>query len=205
MAVKEINQTHIEKLKQQRRVVGLLHFKFRDDQKFLKWFTLTENLVIRAFSEKSNQTLQLRTIKKTMLTGHDPSYELSRLIDSKEATEKFKDLLTNFISELELDLPNVYKTQSKSKNCYTNKQYSITKSKINLSVEVQNIISNVRKNEPDPEKVTEAESKLKEFEIQMKSDNPMWSKVKDILIWLLNFSRDAFIQVLPILLERYKI
>ena len=50
-----------------------------------------------------------------MLTGHDPSYELSRLIDSKEATEKFKDLLTNFISELELDLPNVYKTQSKSK------------------------------------------------------------------------------------------
>jgi len=71
MAKIEINKVHINKLKQQRRTVGLLQFKTRDDQNFSKWYSLTENLVIKAFGQKSNQLIQLRDIYNDMHRQND--------------------------------------------------------------------------------------------------------------------------------------
>ncbi len=206
MATKEINETHIEKLKQQRRVVGFLHFEHKEDQNFSKWYSMTENLVIRAFGQKSNQVYQLRDLRNNMMSIKDLSFQIENRMKNKDAKEKLKDLLTVFMEELELDMtmelkPNfsrVSSTSIKIKNTQSITQF------INVSATIKQIIETIKQNEPDLEKIKEAENKLEEFENEIKSPAPIWAKVKNILVWLLNFSRDAFLQVLPIILEKYK-
>jgi len=205
MAIKEINQTHIQKLKQQRRTIGLLQFKHKEDQNFSKWYSLTENLVIRAFGQKSNQVLQLKGLLNDMISNDDSTYWVTKRLTTRQAQDKLKDLLTVFTSELELDIevgPKILGNRRTGASINIKNTQTMNQ-KIDISIEIKNIIQNIKQNEPNPQKANEAELKLKEFETEMKSENPVWSKVKDILIWLLNFSRDAFIQILPILLQKY--
>ena len=75
---------------------------------------------------------------------------------------------------------------------------------LNISIVIENIIENIKQTESDIQRVVESEQKLRELEDEIKSKSPTWSKIKDILIWLLNFGRDTFLQVLPIILEKFK-
>ena len=75
---------------------------------------------------------------------------------------------------------------------------------VDISAVIKTIVHNIHQSEPDPERAKEAEQKLKELESELKTDTPKWATVKDILEWLLSFSRDAFLAVLPILLEKYR-
>lgn len=206
MAKIEINKTHINKLKQQRRTVGLLQFKNRDDQNFSKWYSLTQNLVIKAFGQKSNQLIQLNDIYGDMHRTNDNDYYFDKRIEVKDAKEKFKDLITVFVSELELDFEEEPKAKSrKSGNISVKMENTQTINQtIDISIQIKSIIENIKQNEPDSKKAQEAEQKLKELETEVKSGSPAWSKIKDVLVWLLNFSRDAFLQVLPIILQAYK-
>ncbi len=209
MAKIEINKTHIDALKKQKRTVGLLQFQNRDDQNFSKWYSLTENLIIKSFGQKSNQLGQLTSLYHKMPRTEDLKYEFDRgRLDIKDCKEKLKDLLENLIAELELDLasenedtkdkPTKKGTSIKIKNSQTQTQT------INITLTIDQIINRIKETESDPQRVSEAEVKLKELDSELKSKSPVWSKVKDALIWLLNFGRDTFLQVLPIILERYK-
>jgi len=127
-------------------------------------------------------------------------------IESKDAKEKFKNLVTVFVSELELDFEEEPKIKSKkSGNISVKMENTQTINQtMDISIQIKSIIQNIKQNEPDSKKAQEAEQKLKELETEVKSGSPAWSKIKDILVWLLNFSRDAFLQVLPIILQAYK-
>lgn len=206
MAKLDVKKTHIEKLKQQRRVVGMLQFKYKEDQNFSKWYSLTENLVIRAFGAKSNQISQLNDLYGDMLSTSDGDYLSGHRLQTKEAKEKMKDIMSVFISELELDLEEDATSQStRGGNISIRMQNDQTINQtVNISSVIKNVIENIKQIETDPQRVVESEQKLRELENEIQSKSPTWSKVKDILIWLLNFGRDAFIQVLPIILEKYK-
>ncbi len=136
----------------------------------------------------------------------DIIFDHRKVFDIKDFKEKLKDLLENLVAELELDLTSEDKetrvtkkgTSIKIKNSQTQSQ------SINITLTIEQIINNIKEAESDPQRVSEAEVKLKELDSELKSKSPVWSKVKDILIWLLNFGRDTFLQVLPIILERYK-
>lgn len=199
----EINKTHIDKLKGQRRSIGLLQFKNRDDQNFLKWYSLTENLVIKSFGQKSNQLVQLRDIYNDMHRQDD--WMVEKRITSKDAKEKFKNLITVLTDELELDFQEEPKVKTKKGgNVSVRMENTQTINQVlNISATIENIIENIKQTESDSNKVTEAEQKLRELENQMKSKSPVWATVKDILIWLLNFGRDTFLQALPIILNKY--
>jgi len=80
-------------------------------------------------------------------------------------------------------------------------QIAIQKTEINQTI--SQILDKIRETEPNPEKVKEAEKNLGEFQEEIKKEKPGWSVIKRILAWLLEFSRDAFLQILPILIERY--
>lgn len=198
-----INQSHIDKLKNQRKVIGLLKFEDRDAKNFTKWYSLTENLVIRSFGQKSNQLSQLQVLRHRMRAANDADYEIRSKPVIPESKEKFKDLLSVFIDELNLEVENENPTGSKGINVKVNTNQQVSQT-INLSVSINSIIDNIRNNEPDEARVDEAELKLRELEKEINENNPAWSKVKDILIWILNFSKDAFLQVLPIILDKYK-
>lgn len=48
----------------------------------------------------------------------------------------------------------------------------------------------------------EEKEKLSELEKELSKSDKNWDKIKEILIWILNFSKDLFIQVVPELLKR---
>lgn len=198
----EVNYTGIaSKLTQQRRVVGMLQFKFKDDDNFSKWYSLTENLVIKAFGQKSNHLDQLQDLYGDMPASDDSEYIFERRMTSKEAKEKLKNLLTVFVEELQMDMestPAPRATRGGTKNIL------IANQTVNVSVSIKQVIKHIKETEPDAERAAEAETKLNELEKELKQDSPTWAKVKDILKWLLDFGRDAFLAVLPIVLEQYK-
>jgi DNA repair exonuclease SbcCD ATPase subunit len=47
----------------------------------------------------------------------------------------------------------------------------------------------------------EARKKLNELNQEMQKKNPKWDKIKKILIWALDFGKDVFIQLLPLLIK----
>ena len=183
-----------------------MQFCFKDDQNFSKWYSLTENLVIRAFGAKSNQISQLHGLYRDMLSSDDPEYFFDKRLEVKDAKEKLKDLIAVFISELELDLDEESKVKPQKNGNISMKMQNIQTMNqvLNISIVIENIIENIKQTESDIQRVVESEQKLRELEDEIKSKSPTWSKIKDILIWLLNFGRDTFLQVLPIILEKFK-
>lgn len=200
-----VSPAYTQKLKEQRRSVGLIQFETSADRNFVKWETLTENLVITCFGEKSNQHLQFKSLVRQLSTGRELSFE--HRLDSSEFKGKIKDLLTNLIEELELKTETTVSKKSgpatlvNTRVEVTATQISIQKTEINQTI--SQVLENIRENAPNDEVVREAEKLLKEFEAELKKDKPTWSVIKNTLAWLLNFSREAFLQVLPILIDRY--
>ncbi len=189
------------KLKRQRRSLGLLHYQYKDDRKFKKWETFTENIIIACFGKKSNQLDQFH---KLINNFRKSDFSYSYQIDVNEFKPKMRDLLTNFIEELELGITPPKKRPStiiSPKIVVSPKQIVIQR--IDISQTIETILNKIREQEPDEEKVKEAEKKLKTLEKEIKKDKPTWSVIKQVLIWLLNFSRDAFLQIFPILIEKY--
>jgi hypothetical protein len=199
----EVNYKEIvSRIKQQRRSVGLLKFQFREDNNFAKWYSLTENLIIKAFGLKSNQLSQVKSLYDDMLSDKDHlEWYIARKMKPKESKEKLKNLLTVLMEELQMDSPeNLRIKKTGIKNILIATQMQA----VNVNISIDQIIEHIKESEPDPSKAKEAEMKLKELEEELKQKNPAWAKIKGVLEWLLNFSRDAFLAVLPIILEHYK-
>src|SRR3989344_1348835 len=54
------------------------------------------------------------------------------------------------------------------------------------------------------EKAEEEEGriKLRELRDELEKSDKSWEKIKGILLWVLNFSKDLFLQILPIILQK---
>lgn len=48
----------------------------------------------------------------------------------------------------------------------------------------------------------ESKEKLKNLERELEKNDKDWESIKSILYWILNFSKDLFLKVIPILLEK---
>lgn len=48
----------------------------------------------------------------------------------------------------------------------------------------------------------ESKKKLKELKDELEKPNKNWETIKNILIWILNFSKELFLKIIPILLEK---
>lgn len=49
----------------------------------------------------------------------------------------------------------------------------------------------------------EAKKNLAVLDSELSKPNSNWEVIKNVLLWVLNFSRDTFIQILPILIKKY--
>ena len=65
---------------------------------------------------------------------------------------------------------------------------------VNISYTMNDIIEQTENNE--------AKQKLNELKNELEKSNKNWGVIRSILIWVLNFSKDIFIQLLPLLLEK---
>lgn len=48
----------------------------------------------------------------------------------------------------------------------------------------------------------ESKSKLRELREELEKPNKNWEKIKNVLIWIINFSKELFIKIIPIILEK---
>lgn len=48
----------------------------------------------------------------------------------------------------------------------------------------------------------EEKEQIRELRDELEKDHKNWEKIKEILIWCLNFSKDNFLKILPILLQK---
>lgn len=121
--------------------------------------------------------------------------------DYKKAKNWIQKLIKLYIEELELLAPTETKLRSGAKNVLIATQ--TTNIKIDINTEIKNLIHYVHENEADQEKAKEAEEKIKQLGDELGKNPSKWSVIKDLLIWIANYSKDLFIKVLPILLDHY--
>ena len=131
--------------------------------------------------------------------------ELSENTD--EFKEKMKDAFTAWINELELIVPECSPQSSVRNATSGTKMIQIQTANISVKIDIDhaitNIIETILANEPDEGRAKEAETNLGLLKEEIKKETPRWSAIKKILEWALNFGRDVFIQVIPIILEKY--
>lgn len=74
---------------------------------------------------------------------------------------------------------------------------------VSMTVTFDQIIQSIQNAQFSSEEREEAKSKIIELKEELEKPNPAWETVKGILAWLLNFSKDLFLQVLPYILDKY--
>lgn len=226
----EITKADLVNLKDLRRGVGLRKFTFAKDRSYTQWKARTENTTIRIFGEKSNQLRQFRdaiswyqdTYLDSYSTGLDKEFE--RLDDTNiddddkkicvDHTQTFKNKMRDILGAWIEEIEYLMKSKSLAPTSKTSKQNgakpkNIQVQKVDISIQlnidqtITTIIENIKSQEPEEKRIKEAESQLKNFSDEIKKTQPEWSKIKKTLEWALNFGRDVFIQILPILLQKY--
>lgn len=76
---------------------------------------------------------------------------------------------------------------------------------INLTVSFEQVIDIIERSDKTEKDKTDAKEKINELHEEIKKENPSWEKVKAVLSWFLNFGREAFLALLPILIEAYSL
>jgi len=120
--------------------------------------------------------------------------------------QKMKDAFTAWLNELELFQQEATPKTVIGKSSGVSVKNTLTQSlnvTVNIEQVINNIIEDVRANEPDEARIKEVEENLAVLKSELKKEKPQWSKIKTVLIWALNFSRDIFLKVLPIILDKY--
>jgi len=76
---------------------------------------------------------------------------------------------------------------------------------ININIDnktiIKQVLDNIRNKESDQRRINEAEKKLDLLLKETLKQKPKWKNVKDILKWALNFGKEVFIQLIPVLLQ----
>ena len=67
-----------------------------------------------------------------------------------------------------------------------------------IALNIQNTINQLIEKSSNEEE----RDKLNELKEELEKPEKDWGRIKDILIWILNFSKDLFIQILPELLKK---
>ena len=74
---------------------------------------------------------------------------------------------------------------------------------VNVSVSFDQILQCIKEGNYSDDEKKEASEKVNELQDELKNPNPAWEKIKSILVWLLEFSKEVFIKVLPYILDKY--
>lgn len=223
----QINTDNIPKvikgLKKQVVSIGQIHYDSQKEENFKEWQQRTLYLVeaglgdgdrlsnvesaINKMPEKDDTEGQYseKRYKYWLDTDEsdDEKFNQDRWDeDYKKAKNWIQKLIKLYIEELELLTPVVEsKIRSGAKNTLIATQ--VMDVKIDIKNEVKNLISYIHESESDPEKAVEAENKVKELGEELQKDTTKWSVVKEVLIWIANYSKDLFVKILPILLNHY--
>jgi len=76
-----------------------------------------------------------------------------------------------------------------------------TSIKIENKVVIEQIIENLKRKGVDSNLVKEAKEKLIRLSNEVEKPKPRWNVIKKIILWTLDFGKDIFIQLIPLLIK----
>ena len=74
---------------------------------------------------------------------------------------------------------------------------------VNVTVSFDQIIQSIQESDHNDSEKTVATNKVSELRDELNKEKPSWDKIKSVLSWLLEFSKEVFIKVLPYILDKY--
>lgn len=80
---------------------------------------------------------------------------------------------------------------------------TIALSSSSISQAIQEVIRELDKPGVDPTKVREAKEQVKTLEKELQKANPRWNVAKQVLRWALDFSKEIFLRLAVIVVERF--
>lgn len=111
----------------------------------------------------------------------------------KYPSDIFRAQLGRVISKLEQEFGFDKETQMQSPGIVIfNKNENEISMKINYSI--NELI--------DKSPTEESKTKLKQLDDELKKETKNWDVIKNIIIWILNFSKELFLEVIPIILQK---
>ncbi|MEW6617626.1 MAG: hypothetical protein AB1333_04400 [Patescibacteria group bacterium] len=157
-----------------------------ETQKFVKDFIV----------ETYNRVLdELSVISGTNYLDYKiPESQRSRTFPDRFESTIVRTQIGRVISRLEEEYGfNSYKTKEDSPGIVIfNKNQSEISLQINYSI--TDLINKINDEN--------GKDKLRELESELEKKDKNWEKIKGILIWILNFSKDLFLEILPIILQK---
>lgn len=155
----------------------------------------TNSLVDEFLVDQLNQAIDSLTV----VSGSDYSiYKIppsKRLEDwnQKYPADIVRAQLGRVISKLELEYNFDKPTQSQTPGIVIfNKNENEISMKINYSI--NELIEKLP--------TEESKSKLKQLDVELTKETKNWDVIKNILIWIINFSKELFLEVIPIILQK---
>ncbi len=69
---------------------------------------------------------------------------------------------------------------------------------------VQDLLRQLEYKGLDPKKLDEAKTNLDKLSKEVDSTNPKWASIKKVILWALEYGKDFFVQLVPLLLKMNK-
>lgn len=197
-------------LQEQLEKISALKEKNPDDSEFKLWNEDNLTIFNEFFSEE----------KRFLDSFYWYSFRVNRIKFAEEAglfTDEDKDAYLKGLQDAEVTIkaalrklelfgikPQVKQSVSSEKGLTVKITNNLSNQQsVNLSITLDEVIQLIQNSEQSPEEKQEATSKINDLKEELEKEDPSWEKVKDVLVWLLNFSRDIFIKVLPYILDKY--
>lgn len=155
----------------------------------------TDNLVDEFIVLQLNQTLDsLIELTKT-------DFSMYKIPDTKRNTnwpEKFptsivRVQLGRVINKLEEEYGFGQATKTQSPGIVI-----VNKNENEISLQINYTIKDLIDKSSDEE----SKNKLRQLDQELKKPNKNWSVIKKILVWILNFSKELFLEIIPIILQK---
>lgn len=197
----------IIKLKYQNASIGRLEIKDISDSKFKNRRYKSEYLITNAFPKDKWRHMEIFESMINESVGNiigTKWYKETNILNVRKFKDDIQNYLKNCIEELELT-SDEHKKGFPHKSTTTikiaNKNFSIQD--IDIKTTIKNAIDYIKENESDDKKIQEMEVKLKELETELSGKETKRPKVKDVLKYLADVWKDAFVAVLPAILKHY--
>ena len=74
---------------------------------------------------------------------------------------------------------------------------------VKVAISFDQIIQSIHESQHTENEKKEATGKVSELRDELNKEKPSWDKIKSVLSWLLEFSKEVFIKMLPYILDKY--
>ena len=158
--------------------------------------SIKEDSLVREFIVNQINSIldNLTNVSKSDFSDYKiPESERNKNWPEKFSSESVRTQLGRVISRLESEYGFGKEQDEKSPGIYI-----FNKNENEVSLKINYTINDLVKKYSDQE----VKDKLNQLETELDKPNKNWDTIKQVVIWILNFSKELFLKIIPIILQK---